>query len=266
MPGGLIADDPAAANALLTEMKSRAATVGVRQLRLRGEFVGLADKPTTIMRRVHTVISLRQGTDALWQMYSSNHRRKIRKAQKSGFRAELSDKIPDAFHSLYCDNQHRLGTPVVGKRFFDAMNRRLGENIHFAGLWLEKELVAGAILANVQSRWESLYVASRRSVLKNYATYGLYWQMIVAASANGAVELDLGRSVPGSGNHAFKQQWGGEDREIHDLIWRLDHDERIGSSGGTTARENILSAIWKRLPRGIADRLGPWLRRSKPFG
>jgi hypothetical protein len=81
------------------------------------------------------------------------------------------------------------------------------------------------------------------------------------AAAAGVQTFNFGRCTPGGGTHRFKQQWGTRDEP---LWW---YERR--TSGATTPAEGQGAAslgprLWKKLPLGVANALGPRVIRFIP--
>lgn len=272
LPGGILADDVRCASALVEALKRHGEKLKAGRLTIRGSLSAVVANPSHVLTKVHSQVDLRAGTQVIWNGFTSNHRRKIRKSEKNDFRIDLSNQIPNSFYPLYQDNQHRLGTPVISGQHFDAINQHLRDSVRFVGLYKETKLVAGALLIAMPSQWESIYVAARRDILSNYAMYGLYWGMIESSAQGGAKLLDLGSSIEESGNHKFKRQWSSEDVIVPYSILELTAAKKSTKAGAsnrptdTQKDSNLLSELWKRLPLSLANRLGPVLRHSRPFG
>ncbi|MGH7532116.1 MAG: FemAB family XrtA/PEP-CTERM system-associated protein, partial [Gemmatimonadales bacterium] len=78
----------------------------------------------------------------------------------------------------------------------------------------------------------------------------------------GAKVFNFGRCTPGSGTHAFKRQWGGRDVP---LPWGQWSDSAV-TAPPTPSRPlfKFASACWRRIPVGVAARIGPNFARLLP--
>jgi hypothetical protein len=90
----------------------------------------------------------------------------------------------------------------------------------------------------------------------------LYWAFMEEAIRRGAHTFNFGRCTAGSGTHRFKRQWGGEDHALPWAQW---------SSGSTSAtptpsgrKYQIATALWRKTPLFVANRMGPLLSRNLP--
>lgn len=263
LPGGALADDAQAEKALYEHALAVARNDAVAWLTIKDAEV-TAPPPDAVGYAVKTVIDLSPGTDALWAQLSSNTRRKVRRAGKNGFHAAAMPDRLDAFYPIYARRMLDLGTPAPGAALMDAITRHLAGIVDFLGVTRGEALVGGMLAVRAPKLLTSQYVSIDRQALSGYAMYALYWAAIEHAAAQGFPAFDLGRSIPGSGNHAFKQMWGGSDVPVPATILRArasaDLPAPVRTEGGTAAR------LWQRLPLPLANLLGPVLRRRLPFG
>jgi len=91
----------------------------------------------------------------------------------------------------------------------------------------------------------------------------LYWALIEEAIRRGARTFNFGRCSPGSGTHRFKGQWGGKD---HPLPWAQWSPKGVSATPNASSgrRFGLATAVWKKLPLGLANVVGPWLSRNLP--
>ena len=80
----------------------------------------------------------------------------------------------------------------------------------------------------------------------------------------GLRRFNFGRCTPGGGTHRFKLQWGGREQP---LWWYQLAREGTGPASTPSPDAGAFSwgpKLWKRLPLGIANLLGPRIVRSIP--
>jgi len=127
------------------------------------------------------------------------------------------------------------------------------------------KLVGGMICVLNSKAWTSLYLAVRKELLHLSPGYLLYWTVIEEAYRNGALLLDLGRGIPSSGAHRFRQKWRGKDvYESYRYYFRGRKPNRFSPATIRLGR-SLKQKLWKRIPLQIANRIGPILRRELPF-
>lgn len=262
LDGGAFARDQEAVEALYAEAGKVSAEMGARYLLARGGPMPSLESAGEV-HTVWTVVDTSVRADAAFSRLSSNTRRKIRKAEKEGYTVALDNSAVDDFYGVYARNVRDLGTPVMGPCLFRAMTARLGGAARLYALRHQSRVIGGMLAVCAGDTLTSLYVAVGRDHLPQYATYLLYWKVIEQCCGDaGLRRLDLGRSVPDSGTHEFKRQWGGEDVRVPYRYYFTAPSfvpRDIREEGG------LARALWKRLPLPIANAIGPLLRRGLPF-
>ncbi|HLQ23813.1 MAG TPA: hypothetical protein VK132_11435, partial [Gemmatimonadales bacterium] len=90
----------------------------------------------------------------------------------------------------------------------------------------------------------------------------LYWSFMQRVVAAGGRIFNFGRCTPGGGTHRFKRQWGGVDVPLPWAQWSPNSVRATPSPDRPVFR--VASAVWRRLPLGITNALGPALARVLP--
>lgn len=91
----------------------------------------------------------------------------------------------------------------------------------------------------------------------------LYWAFMEQAIAEEMRTFNFGRSSPETGTHRFKRQWGGVDVPLPWLQWSRGPMSATPTPDGSRLFRTA-TAVWKRVPVGLATRLGPYLARRIP--
>jgi hypothetical protein len=81
------------------------------------------------------------------------------------------------------------------------------------------------------------------------------------ACERGVKVFDYGRSKQGSGSFAFKKNWGFEPAPLH-YEYRLYRGGAIPQHNPANPKYRAFIAMWRRLPIGLANRLGPAIVRN----
>ncbi|HMN75654.1 MAG TPA: FemAB family PEP-CTERM system-associated protein [Burkholderiaceae bacterium] len=185
----------------------------------------------------------------------------VRKGIKNGLRSEIDQGI-DRFFALYADNVHRHGTPALAKRYFQALRDEFGADCDV----LTVSAPDGRPLSSVLSfyfRDEVLpYYAGDDEAARDLAANDFkYWELMRRACARGLKVFDYGRSKQGTGPYAFKKNWGFEPTPLH-YEYCLYKRSAVPQNNPANAKYRLLIETWRRLPIGIANRLGPFVVRS----
>jgi FemAB-related protein (PEP-CTERM system-associated) len=178
--------------------------------------------------------------------------------------ADLVDEIesdPSRFFPLYAFSMRNMGTPVFGKQFFSAVMETFGPACDCLTVLHRGVPVASVLNFYFRDRVMPYYTGCLLPARDLGANDFMYWRLMRRTFERGFGVFDFGRSKVGTGPFSFKKNWGFEPRPIV-------HEYRI-SGGGAVPEINPLNpkyrlfiAVWKRLPLGLANLLGPHVARQ----
>jgi FemAB-related protein (PEP-CTERM system-associated) len=254
--GNGVAQARLAAHAL--EM-ARRFNVKLLELRMR------AAQPTAltpVRRKVTVMMPLPATADALMSMFPSKLRSQIRRPLREGMRVAFGAEQRAPFYEVFARNMRDLGTPVLPRRFFDAIAAQLPAEVTFGCVYYGDQPVAAGCGFLYNGEFEITWASSLREHNQRAPNMLLYWSMMQHVIEHGARVWNFGRCTPGGGTHRFKLQWGGSTLE---LPWQ--HWSRPGASGPPTADGGVFelaTRVWSRLPLPIANHVGPLLSRGLP--
>ena len=218
------------------------------------------------MRQSYVNVSLPLGgnLDEVWKRVESRVRTKVRAAERRGLSVKWTsaDGIDDFFR-VYADTMHRLGSPPHKKVLFRNILEAYPDGAELALVTDGAQTVAGAIVMH-DGRWFGFpWAGSLTSAMKNHPNNLLYWALIERACQGGYRSFDLGRSPKDSGTAHFKVQWGGTARPLH-YYYALVTASKLPQREASDPLMQTASRIWRKLPIGLANRLGPSLARLIP--
>jgi serine/alanine adding enzyme len=264
--GGIVADTPECEAALAAAAIDIASRAGTRYVELRQPFAAAswAEQKWKVRRhKAALVICLEAEPCAMWTSLSSRLRGKVRKAEKSGavFCTGLAELLKD-FYQVFALNMRDLGTPVHSLIFFENI-LRYANNATVLLVRREKRPVAAAIALRDHDRIELPWICSDYSQTSYYVNEFLYWRAIEWAYRSSARELDLGRSSIGAGTYRFKMQWNPDVRPLSWYYW-LPPGRKLPKFNPSNGKFALAAYCWKKLPLGMANRLGPRIIRNIP--
>lgn len=192
---------------------------------------------------------LPESYDDQWEKFSSNVRRKIRKARKNGIVIEYGgvERVHE-FYDVYRKNIRGIGSFALPKRFFKHLvsGYRFGEARVFIATIGDK-IVGGAILLTFSCYAENAWFATLQDYNRYYVSYALHDAMIRFSADKHSSVYSFGRSTVNSSGHRYKQQWGTTDIP---MILSSSEKIRINPAKLTFAKKMI-----RLLPEAIVNRL-----------
>ncbi len=188
--------------------------------------------------------------------------RKQRAEVRKGLEAELEvstgvgPQDRSAHYAVYAESVRNLGTPVFPRRLLDAVLDAFGNNadiltVRHRGVPLSSVISLyhdGAVMPY----WGGGSFAARHMRANERA----YYALMLHARRRGCHRFDFGRSRTGSGPYHFKKNWGFEPQPLIYSSWTAPGQTRRDIDPASS-RYSARIALWKRLPLGIANRLGP---------
>ncbi|MEO6864332.1 MAG: GNAT family N-acetyltransferase, partial [Gemmatimonadaceae bacterium] len=258
---------PSAIGALLTYAARMADLEGAKILELRsrydmGEFAGF----DVSHRKITVLMDSSGGSDALWKRLPSKLRSQIRRPQKEGVTVRIGLDQAAPFYRVFSRHMRDLGTPVMPWSFFQSVVREFSDSALFAVAYHEGIPIAcggGFSWGCAADReFEITWASSLREYNRMSPNMLVYWELMKHISDNGVSTFNFGRCTPGGNTHKFKTQWGTTDQPL----WWYEH----AASGARPMTERsagagVATRLWKYMPLGVANVLGPRLVRLIPL-
>lgn len=253
-----------AARRLLEEWavaEARRSGADLLELRSRGEAEYMSAL-REVERKVTVVMELPAEVELLWKRFPSKLRSQIRRPQKEGMTVEFGPDQVGAFYEVFSRNMRDLGTPTLPRGFFTALPRRFGERVVFGAVYLGSQPVAAGCGFVWKGEFEMTWASSLREHNAKAPNMLLYWSFMEELIRRGVGVFNFGRCTPGGGTHRFKLQWGGRDEPLRWGQWSARGVEATPSPERPVFQ--LATAVWRRTPLAIANRVGPVLARRLP--
>jgi FemAB-related protein (PEP-CTERM system-associated) len=260
--GGPLALDDATAGALIRKAGEHARQTGVRRLEIR-DVVPRAGVATRTDKAA-LVLDLPDSQDALAEQLGSKLRSQTRRADREQPQVVHGGaELLAEFYGVFAETMRDLGTPVLARRFFEEMFRRVGGDCRIVIVRLAGQAAAAAVLTMHRGTVEIPWAGNRRQFRATSVNMRLYWECLQHAIEGGYRRFDFGRSTIDSGTYRFKRQWGAKPVQLH-WLYPLEP-----ASSVTAGREGALfgaaRAIWRRLPVPIATALAVRFSSGLPW-
>jgi FemAB-related protein (PEP-CTERM system-associated) len=184
----------------------------------------------------------------------------VRKGIKAALVGEVEPEI-DRFYAIYSESVRNLGTPVLPKRYFAALKETFGEACDVLTVTSAGRALASVLSFYFRDEVHPYYgggiLAARASAANDF----LYWELMRRACQRGYRVFDFGRSKRGTGSFAFKRHWGFEAEPLC-YEFKLFRGSELPAYNPANPKYKAAIAVWRKLPLGVANLLGPVLARN----
>ncbi len=258
--GGVAATDPAAMTALHTAARGLAEGLGAGHLELRNRIARESD-----WARQDLYVTFRKeilpDVESNMRAIPRKQRAMVRKGIQRGLQGEIDASV-DRFFALYADNVHRHGTPALPKRYFETLKRVFGRDVEILTV-LDAERKPVSSVLTFYFRDEVLpYYAGDDAAARDLAANDFkYWDLMRRACGRGLRVFDYGRSKRDTGSFSFKKNWGFVPEPLH-YEYALLRGTVIPQNNPSNPKYKAMIAVWRRLPIGVANAIGPYIVRN----
>jgi FemAB-related protein (PEP-CTERM system-associated) len=261
--GGVLADSPGGAEGLLAAAIEATRAAGGAHLELRHstrQFESLSPK----RHKVAMLLPLAGSPELQWDALDRKVRNQVRKGEKSSLTPHIGGaELVGDFYTVFAHNMRDLGTPVYGRRFFEAVIEAFPRTSRVFVVRHEGKPVAGSIVVWHRGTAEVPWASALRSSNALSANVFLYWEMLRFCVEQRLTLFDFGRSTPNEGTFHFKKQWGAEPRQLVWEYWTAP-GVPVPNLNPKNPKFDIAIRAWQRLPVPVATRLGPHIVRNIP--
>ncbi|NOX34044.1 MAG: peptidoglycan bridge formation glycyltransferase FemA/FemB family protein [Deltaproteobacteria bacterium] len=212
--------------------------------------------PQVYTSKTGLLIELPENQGKMLQKFKSKLRSQIKKGRKNGLSWEIGKReLLEPFYRVFSRNMRDLGSPVHSIKFFHAVFNHFYHDSFICVIYYRSKPVAGSFMFRFKKRLANPWASSVREFRHLNANVYLYWQMMRFACNMGIKVFDMGRSSFGAPTYKFKKQWGPVENPIFWYGWNFK------GNGKGLFNENLSMESWKRLPVGMANFVGPFLRK-----
>ena len=265
--GTVLGDNPEILKKLIAEAVFFGKKLGVKLIDLRGNIpeTVLDEVGTSVQQtsgKVRMLLKLPGSSEDLWKSFKSKLRSQVRKAEKNGLKFSQADNVND-FYLVFSQNMRDLGSPVHSKKWFQEVIKYFGENARIGLVSFEGKTIGAGIILGVAKKISIPWASTLRQFNRLGPNMLLYWNFLKYASDNGFNIFDFGRSTPDEGTYKFKSQWGAKPDPLvwHNLILKGEASQQKESSNSTINKRKLAEDVWRKLPQGAANFLGPMVRK-----
>ena len=258
--GGPAATDPAAREALEASAIELARSLGVDYLEFRLRDPGPQSWPSNDDLYVSFRKSLDPEPEANLRAIPRKQRAMVRKAIKHGLESHEDENL-DTFYQAYSVSVRNLGTPVLPRRFFEALKQVFGPACRVLTVTDRGRAVSSVLSFYFRDEVLPYYGGGTEDARRVAGNDFMYWELMRRACGEGIRVFDFGRSKRGTGAFSFKRHWGFEPEPlIH--AYPLLRGASMPAFNPTNPKYGAAIALWRRLPLGIANFIGPYIAKD----
>ncbi len=252
--------DADAGGALVAAAVDLARSLDVEHLELRNRVAKCPDWPRQDLYATFRKVLL-PDVEANLLAVPRKQRAMVRKGIRNGLCAEIDASV-DRFFDLYADNVHRHGTPPFSKAYFARLRAVFGDRCEALVVTTQQgKPVSGVLSFYFRDEVLPYYAGDTVDARDLAANDFKYWELMRRACERGVRVFDYGRSKRGTGSFDFKKNWGFEAEPLS-YEFSLLKRTTIPQNTPLTPRYRAMIGLWRRLPIGIANALGPHIVRN----
>jgi FemAB-related protein (PEP-CTERM system-associated) len=258
--GGVASVDAAAVPALHSAARALAERLGVSHLELRNLQPREPEWP-----RQDLYVTFRRAilpdVDANMLAIPRKQRAMVRKGIQRGLRSAIDEDL-GRFFALYADNVLRHGTPALPRRYFETLKEVFAEDVEVLTVsTAEGEAVSSVLTFYFRDEVLPYYAGDGLAARELAANDFKYWELMRRGCERGLKVFDYGRSKRGTGSFDFKKNWGFEPTPLA-YEYALLRRNAIPENNPANPKYRAFIALWRRLPIGVANAVGPHIVRN----
>lgn len=206
---------------------------------------------------------LAQDDEAQLLAIPRKQRAEVRKGLKNNLTVTVGSLESDraAHYACYSESVRNLGTPVFPRSLFDAVLCTFGNEADILTVWDGQRPVASVLTLYHMGAAMPYWGGGVWDARHLRANEVMYYQLMCHARSKGCIRFDFGRSKTGSGPYNFKKNWGFEPEPLTYGSWAAPGSEKRDVDPTSQAYARKIE-LWKKLPLGVANRLGPVIARG----
>ncbi len=198
----------------------------------------------------------KKSEEVFMECMKSKHRKTVKSSiKKNNFTVKKGNdtKSIDNFYKIFTYLMHKHGTPAYDKKLFYLLSEELKEHIWFYNIFDHDEVIASYCLFIdkdiAYGAMGGFYEQYRHTLVGHFS----YWHIIKDICDTQNLKIfDFGRSPYESGGYTFKHRFGAIPVKI-DILSSQNDD--------IYSKYSLASSVWKKMPKGFVDLLGPKLCR-----
>jgi FemAB-related protein (PEP-CTERM system-associated) len=189
--------------------------------------------------------------------------RKQRAMVRKGIQKQLVAEIDsgtERAYDLYAESLRNLGTPVFSRHYMALLKETFAEECEILTVSHAGRPVASVLSFYFRDEVLPYYGGGSAAARDVAGNDFMYWQVMERARERGARVFDFGRSKRATGSFDFKTHWGFEPEPLSYEYFLVKAREMPNLSPTNSKYEGLIG-LWRRLPVGLTNLIGPPIAR-----
>ena len=258
--GGPVAADPESAEALAGYAATLMRRVGAATVEFRCQSASGSDWLTRPDLYVRFRRPIAADPEANMQAIPRKQRAMVRKGIANGLAARRGRDV-DLLHRVYAESVRNLGTPVFSRRYFRLLVDSFADCSDILAVFDAEQPIAAVLNFYFRDQVLPYYGGGTGQARARAGNDFMYWMVMRHAAERGCRLFDFGRSKIATGSYAFKKNWGFTPEPLS-YRYKLAPGATIPDHNPLNSKYRLFVAVWKRLPLGVANFLGPHIVRG----
>ncbi|GGC10618.1 peptidoglycan bridge formation protein FemAB [Novosphingobium endophyticum] len=263
--GGLLVRDGADPQAVFTAAEELAQRLACPAIELRGGELPEESGGWSLKTESHCNFARRLAADDEAQLLAvpRKQRAEVRKSLANDLTVEVGRSQRDraAHYAVFAESYRNLGTPVFPRMLLDSVVDAFGTDADILTVRHDNRPVASVITLYHKGAAMPYWGGGTWDARRLRANDRMYYELMLHARRRGCTAFDFGRSKTGSGAYHFKRNWGFEPEPLTYANWTAP-GAAVREADPSSSRLSLQIAIWRKLPLGLANRVGPLIARG----
>ena len=195
-----------------------------------------------------------------FQAIPRRQRRMVRKALEKGLEAVVDNNLENFYHS-YSTSVRNLGTPVFSKKYFQILLEVFHDKCEVMSVFKDGRNISSVMSFYFKDQVLPYYGGGTYEARTYNANDFMYWELMKMSVERGIRVFDYGRSKKGVGSYSFKKNWGFEPVPLN-YKYKLVKADCVPDVNPLKPKYRVFINIWKKLPHGLANTIGPYIARN----
>jgi FemAB-related protein (PEP-CTERM system-associated) len=184
----------------------------------------------------------------------------VRKAIDYGLTSEW-DTDAERFYAMYSESVRNLGTPVLSKKYYQALMDTFGDQCKVLTILDKGTPVSSVLNFYFKDQVLPFYGGGPARARACRANDFMYWELMRLSVAQGIKVFDFGRSKDGAGSYRFKKHWGFTPEPLH-YRFHLVKAKSMPDLSPVNPKYQLAIKTWQKLPLPVTHVVGPMIARN----